>query len=202
MGIINLSSQSVYGGSKTVLGDEKAPVEPGYLYALAKYGSEELLKQAVHFSDGGTVGCNIRMASLMGPSDMVPDNVLSKFIRSAMAGKTITIVGGTQKFSFLDVRDAAQAIVGLLKWKPAEWEETYNLGPERQTGITEMAELVRDEVLKGTGNAVEITVHTDNEHNLNAGMDSSLMYGQLDWKPPHDFQAIVHDTVCFIAGRG
>lgn len=201
-GILNLSSQSVYGSEKAMLGAEDSELAPGYLYALAKCGAEELLRQAVHFSKGATAGCSLRLASLMGPTDTVPQNVLYKFVCSALAGENLSIVGGTQKFSFLDVRDAAQAITLLLQKTPDSWKPVYNLGPDEQTGITEMAALVRDEAEKVTGKKVDILVQPDEKHALNAGMDSSLLYQDLGWKPPHSFADIVKDTVQFVCKKG
>ncbi|MCD8074123.1 MAG: NAD(P)-dependent oxidoreductase [Lachnospiraceae bacterium] len=200
-GILNLSSQSVYGSDKAMLGAEDSELSPGYLYALAKYGSEEMLSQAIHFSYGTTVGCSLRLASLVGPTDKIPENVLYKFICSALDSEKISIVGGYQKFSFLDVRDAAQAITILLKKEPVTWKSVYNLGPLRQTDIIEMAALVKNEVEKFMGGKIDIIVNSDDKHDLNAGMDSSLLYQDLKWVPPHDFSDIVRDSVRFILGR-
>ncbi|MCD7919383.1 MAG: NAD(P)-dependent oxidoreductase [Clostridiales bacterium] len=202
VGVLNLSSQSVYGSEKAVLGSEDSELSPGYLYAMAKCSSEELLRQAVYFSNGTMAGCSLRLASLMGPTDTVPQNVLYKFVRSALSGENLSIVGGTQKFSFLDVRDAAQAITLLLQKTPDSWKPVYNLGPVGQTGITEMAALVRDEAEKVTGKKVDILVEPDEKHALNAGMDSGLLYQDLGWKPPHSFADIVKDTVQFVCKKG
>ncbi len=197
-GIINLSSQSVYGSGKEELGNEETATNPGYLYAISKYASEELLNEAIYFSKGRTKGCNVRLASLMGATDRVPDNVLYKFICSALKGDDISIVGGTQKFSFLDVHDAVRAVIRLIEKGPSDWAPIYNLGPESQVGIVEMAELVRDRVKLYTGKEVKIKIQPDQEHTLNAGMDCSKLYRDLQWKPAMSFSDIVEDTVRFV----
>lgn len=200
-GILNLSSQSVYGGKKEEAGPENMMLDPGYLYALAKCASEQLLDQAVSFSGGKTAGSNIRLAALLGPSDVVPDNVLCKFIKNALEGRDIQIVGGLQKFSFLDVRDAASAVVRLLDLAPEHWDRAYNLGPPCQTGIIEMAETVCSCVLRYTDKKVRICVDKNDSPRLNAGMDSRKLYETLNWRPNYTFPDTVEDTVRFLTDQ-
>ena len=190
---INISSQSVYGAENIELSKEDGKISPEYLYALAKCASEILLDGIGKFSE--TVFTNVRTASLIGPSYFVPKNVLYKFIQSALDGEEFCVVGGKQKFSFLDVRDAAAAIVMLAGLE--SWEKVYNLGPSSRTEILFMADVVCEKVQKFTGQKPGYQFIPD-DIRLLAGLDSSMLYKVLDWKPRYGFSDTVEDTVKWI----
>lgn len=86
-------------------------------------------------SRSNTAYISIRMTSLVGPSENEPQNVLYKFVENALTGMDIVIRGGGQGFIVLDVRDMAEAIIRLLLVPVSAWDNVYNLGPEKQTGI-------------------------------------------------------------------
>lgn len=178
-GILNISSQSIYGSEKDDLPADKGSYAPGYLYALAKSASELLLEAcAGHTKTGYT---NIRLASLTGQGKCVPENVIYKLMKQALSGKELHIYGGQQNFSFLDVKDAAQAMLLLLKMRPDRWEHVYNLGPEKQTNLLELAKRVCN-YAQSAGKRAGYTVHPQ-ETVLNTGMDSRHLYHTLGWKP-------------------
>ena len=61
------------------------------------------------------------------------------------------VVGGKQQFSFLDVRDAAEAILRLVECDVGEWEVAYNLARNGrriywrwQTSSVKKSELIRE----------------------------------------------------------
>lgn len=190
---INISSQSVYGAENIELSKEDGKMHPEYLYALAKCASEIILDGVSKLSE--TVFTNVRVASLIGPSRFVPKNVLYKFIQSALDGEDFCVVGGKQKFSFLDVRDAAAAIVMLAGLE--SWEKVYNLGPASRTEILFMADIVCEKVQKFTGQKPGYQFIPD-DIRLLAGLDSGMLYKELDWKPKYSFSDTVEDTVKWI----
>ncbi len=196
-GFINLSSQSVYGHMSQKLPDEEGRIAPGYLYALAKSFSEQLLDEVAGGKNGKMAYTNVRLASLIGPGSTIPQNVLYKFITQGIQNKEFKVIGGGQNFSFLDVRDAAKAIQLLLDIPTEKWKTAYNLGPEKQTNILDMAEIVRKKVYEQTGIQAIYKFEKD-DIQLNVGMDSSLLYEVLGWKPEYSFEDTVEDTVKFI----
>lgn len=195
---INMSSQSVYSSSESsVLPTEEGRLNPSYLYALAKAVSEKILSNMVKYSGSGMKYANARIASMIGVSNDVPRNVLFKFICQALNGNDLTVAGGKQRFSFIDVSDVACAVKKLCVLPPEQWSTAYNVGPQKQTSITEMAETVCRQV-----NAIKHTdvryIVREEDIFLNTGMDSSLLYQVTGWKPEHDFEQIVAETIDYI----
>lgn len=196
-GFINLSSQSVYGSKEGARPAETGEFNPGYLYALAKCASEMLLESICVNRDTNLKFTNVRLASLMGVSNDVPRNVLYKFICSALDGNDFSVVGGKQRFSFIDVGDAAEAVKRLCKVPAQQWETAYNLGPEKQVSIIEMADLVCSKVRELSGVQVSYSLKEE-DIQLNAGMNSSLLYQTLNWNPQISFAQTVENTIRFV----
>jgi len=193
-GFINLSSQAVFGSGEGELPDETVAMNPEYLYALAKSASELILEE---MAAGKMAFTNIRLASLLGPSGSVPNNVLYKFICTGLEGKDFKVVGGKQKFSFLDVRDAAEAVGLFMEIPCSSWEKAYNLGPEKQTNMMEMADCVCKKIFEKSGLRVSYEFLPDDTQ-LNAGMNSNVIYRLLRWKPKYSFEKIVDNTIEYV----
>lgn len=190
--IINLSSQSVYGSVKEKLPKEDAICSPEYLYAFAKASSELLLDELAY---GKSKYTNVRLASLMGPSRTVPVNVLYKFVANALKGIDIKIQGGKQNFSFIDVRDAVEATIRLIKVE--KWDSIYNLGPKAQTNIVELASIANNCALELVQKKVNVIIN-DTDESVNTGMNSDRIYKAINWEPSHKIEDIVKDTANYI----
>lgn len=181
--IVNISSQAAYDGGGLGNTEDVRPA-PTYLYAMSKVASEVLLDGIVEASGGSTSFTNLRMASLIGVSDgESPVNVTSKFIDNALAGTQIEIVGGRQNFSFLDIEDAANAVLCLLSISPQKWSTVYNVGPSEQTNICSMAEVIVARVACLTQCCREVPIRIDENEDikLDAGMDSTLFSRDTGW---------------------
>ncbi len=201
-GIVNISSQSVYH-SGGLTNDETTPRSPAYLYALAKAASEILLEAIAHAHTPHIAYTDLRMASLVGASsDTYPNNVLSTFINNALAGEPIRIVGGEQRFSFLNIHDAAGAVIKLLEKDPFAWNPVYNIGPGDQTLISDMAYLISKTVAERTGeNAVPVFIKKQ-PIELDAGMNSELARRELGWRPHKSIEDTVCETLDLILKEG
>lgn len=186
MAIVNISSQSVYGSNVTVLPDEGSPVCPTDCYGIAKYASELLLESIVEVYGNTARYTNIRLASAIGPGLRMQERVFNKMYRKALTGDNIRVVGGRQRFSYIDIRDAVTALTLLLERECKTWKPMYNLGPQKQTGIVEVAETARKLAASRTGKAVEIVVD-NSDIKLSWGMDSSLFYADMGWRPEFTF---------------
>ena len=196
--LINASSQSVFGSSKDGVPAEDGTYAPGYLYALAKSASELLLETILENTD--VAYTSVRLASLVGPSKSVPVNVLYKFVETALSGNDIHIQGGKQEFSFLDVRDAADAIVRITELPLDRWYPRFNLGPENRLSILDLAEKAIDYAAWQTGKRVQLHLAEDDTF-LHAGMDSSRLYQALGWTPQFSIEDTIAATGEYIMKR-
>lgn len=189
--VINISSQAVYGSAGGMEQNESSPLNPDYMYAFAKASSEVLL-DAYTSLDPQCCATNFRLASLMGSSQgRSPVNVISKFITAALNGDPIKIVGGQQRFSFLDVEDAVDAIMCLLSVDPILWKKTYTITPDHQTGIVEVAKTVVEVVSAQTGKEPVPILIEPSDIRLNAGGSNLLAKLHLGWEPKTSFREIV-----------
>lgn len=175
--VMNLSSQSVYGSEKEGLPAEDAPCAPGYPYAVAKLASELLLESIA----GAKMDfLNLRLASLAGVGRTAAENVVFHFAVQALRGEEILIQGGGQRFSFLDIRDAAEAISRLLGQQ--NWPKTLNLGPTAQIGIEALAQTAVDAAMRRGALPVPV-VTVGQPQTFHAGMCSQRLYRLLNWTP-------------------
>jgi nucleoside-diphosphate-sugar epimerase len=157
------------------------------LYALAKLSSEIII-QSVFNSVRNIHFTNIRLAGLVGKE--LKDRITNKFINNAINGKPLNITGGKQQFSYLDVHDAADGIIALLKTPPEVWKTVYNLGYLKSYGILEIAELVTQVAKKFNCPEVKINLNKA-DGSLHAEIDSTLFYNDTNWKPMYDMKATI-----------
>ena len=142
--VINISSQSIYGGYREKSSTEDGEIDPLDSYAIAKYACEKLAAQIS--AGSATKITHIRLASLIGPQ--FNERLVNKMLKGALQTGKIKIVGGGQVFSFLDIRDAADGIAAMLKVSPEKWHDIYNLGTSQQYTIIELAETIAAQVGK------------------------------------------------------
>lgn len=185
--IINISSQSVYGTNQPIYWTEKTPVNPETLYAQAKYSTELMAKTVKIFCKHSNI-TSLRLSSLSGGQrGLVPVDILSKFVQKAQNNETIEIIDGRQRLQRLDVRDAADGIMELLKIDSDEWQAVYNLGIQGNYSILEMANKVAKIGREKFGKDVKINVSAENI-DLILGMDSSRFNMLTNWKPKYSME--------------
>lgn len=131
--IINISSQSVYDSKRRYAAHELSPLSLDSCYAVGKYATELMIDNIAN----NIPKTNIRMSSLIGPE--FDQRITNQFVLKVLQGEEITIHGGKQIFSFLDVRDAANGILKLLATSPADWDSIYNLGSNHSYTLYEIA---------------------------------------------------------------
>ncbi len=197
-GIINISSQSVYGPPYKPLWTEKTPVTANSLYALAKYSTELIANATCNAPGIKTHSTNIRLASLIGPG--LEERLVNKFVKNALSGNPINIVGGKQIFSFMDVRDAASGIISLVFTETSKWKNVYNLGNNSRNSLLEIAEIVQKTAAKYINKPVEI-IKEDKDVQLHSGMDSSLLYQTTGWNPKYDLVGMVENLFNFYLNK-
>lgn len=186
---VYLSSMEVYG-----TGPDGRPIgesagstwdvqSPRASYPESKRLCEALC--AAYASEYGVPACILRLAQTFGPGVARDDaRVFAEFARRALAQEPIVLkTSGESRRQYLDVEDAAEAIVTLLA--SGEAGLAYNAGnPATYCSIAEMAELV-SRTLGGAGVRFEPapaaeTVKYTPTHRLN--LDVSRLTA-LGWSP-------------------
>lgn len=191
---INISSQSVYGQREIPLWNEETPIDPNYLYAMGKYATEVLVDSA--FSGTDCNHTNIRLAS-------VNENArfLNTFVNNAIDGNPITVIGGGQRISFIDVRDVADALVAVIEHPRSERLATvYNLGTGVTRTILELAEDVKRLYQKDYGMPVTIEVE-DSDVQMNVGMDNRLFCSTFYWQPKYTYDDMITSLLEYNLGE-
>lgn len=180
--VINISSQSVYSQMRMEPATENTELNLETKYAVGKYATE-LMTNSICRNIPHT---NIRMASLIGAG--FDQRLVNKFVKQVLAGNNLSIKGGKQLFGFLDVRDAATAIIAVAEG--SDWNEVYNLGPKRSDSLIEIAQCVQKVVAEVGFRETEIEL-TQTDDWQNSSMDSSRLREQFDWKE----QFCLEDTI-------
>lgn len=186
--LINISSQSVYSSKRT-----KPAVETDSLcletpYAVGKYSSEvftnEIFRDRRH--------TNIRLASLIGIG--YDQRILNRMIDQALKGERIKVVGGMQRYGFLDVRDAASAIVNLSMDSAESWLEAYNVGRNESYSLIDVVECICREIKENTGKDVEYSV-TEGQDNRNSSLNATRFMTEFFWKPQIGLDKTTDDII-------
>ena len=195
--IINISSQSVYGLENIPPWTENTPVAPQTTYAQAKYATELLLQSlgktlnALHYT-------SVRLCSLAGGAPGLSEvDFLSKICRNVINNEPIKIVGGMQQIERLDLRDAIDAIIAMLASNPVKWKKVYNLGTGKTYSLNEIAlKIASIGTTFNKGKKPEIIIE-DKFVDMQFGMDSSLFYNDMDWKPEYNLDDTISSLFHF-----
>lgn len=142
---INVSSQSVYSQDRTTPADEESVIECDTPYSTAKYALE-LAAEAI--LPRGTL-VNARMSSLIGPGYDI--RIVNRFIRQILQNAPIVIRGGGQVFDYMDVADAAQALILIGSHGSKSAGSTVNVGASNPLTLEEIATQVAATVEDATG---------------------------------------------------
>ncbi|MBP3268748.1 MAG: NAD(P)-dependent oxidoreductase [Ruminococcus sp.] len=187
--VINISSQSVYDQSRETPADENTEIILGTKYAVGKYCSE-LFVNSVCRSIRHT---NLRMASLIGAG--FDQRITNKFVKQIMDGQQLTVLGGEQRFGYLDVRDAASGIIAVAL-SDGDWDEVYNLGTESSYTLCQVAE---NAILAGREFGYEASDPIIKEDINNSKQNSSLIcscfYERFSWKPDHELADTMREII-------
>ena len=129
--VINISSQSVYSQVRKKVATEETSVSLESPYAVGKYATELMLESAC--KKNSIPYTNLRMASLIGPE--FDQRIVNRLVKQAIAGKTLRVVRSNQKFGFLDIDDAVNALIAVLEKEITKWKPVYNIGNGREYSV-------------------------------------------------------------------
>lgn len=141
------SSSSVYGNNRKVPFSESDRVDhPISPYAATKKAGELLCHTAAHLN--GTSIASLRFFTVYGPRQR-PDLAIRKFATLLREGEEIPMFGdGSTSRDYTYVDDTVAGILGALTWARANTgcHEIFNLGNSRTVTLSEMIEVLADEM--------------------------------------------------------
>jgi nucleoside-diphosphate-sugar epimerase/carbamoylphosphate synthase large subunit len=186
--IINASSQSVYGQSAPLPWNTDTIVGPETPYAQAKYASE-LLLEALGSDLRDLRHTSLRIATIIGidyPS--TAHEAIARITNALIDKETITIRGGQQRICRLDVRDAADAILSVLRADCERWLPLLNLGPEASITLTEAVQRIESELCRLGYDLLSETVVVPSPDEKDFGLNSEPFFRAFRWKPKCTFE--------------
>ena len=182
---VNISSQGVYGMKNPPLWNEDSPVTPESMYALAKSASEVITEAALNQKSDVNY-TSIRLSSVCENA-----RFLSIFVKNALAGISIKVFGGSQKCSFIDVRDAAEALTALIdSASEVKFAPVYNLGTGKMHSVQELAEIVKKVGTERYGLDVKLE-QVPSDLSYEVGMDSGRFMETFSWSPRMSIEDMV-----------
>lgn len=192
--IINISSQSVYSQKEKSSTDETAPVKPESLYGMTKYATEKIVASLCESSNQSIEYSNIRLASLTGNELEV--RMTNRFVKQALEGNTLVVNGGNQKVSYLEVRDAVEALIAMINTDSNVWKPTYNLGNYHYLSVLEIANSVKNIAGNYQINDINIEVN-EGTSSFNNLINSESFYNDFQWKPKYTIPKMVEDLFLY-----
>ena len=168
--IINISSQSVYSQQREEAATEETEICLESPYAVGKYATELMLESICRGKN--TRYTNIRMGSLIGPG--FDQRIVNRFVKQAINNGTMSVQLSSQKFGFLDVSDAVDGLMLVIRSADQLRANSYNLGNEFGYTIQEIADAVIAEV----NNQREIAVTYTKSEGINK-QNSTICSGKF-----------------------
>lgn len=195
--IVNISSQNVYGLGSATPWTEQSGIAPQTLYAQAMYFNEVMLEN-LRGGNNQLRYTSLRMGALAGgQGGYVVDELIMNCCLQALRGEKIRIEGGDVNAGRLDVRDAARAIVAVLKTDSLGWNSVYNLGSAEKITAIDVAVKIADRVRCLTKRDTDIDVNIP-DGRVDAGMDCSLFENDFCWTPEYNMDSIVECLIDYL----
>ena len=185
---INISSQSVYPSKRQDPANEDNSLSLETPYAVGKYCSEKFVNEVFK----GTPHSNIRLASLLGIG--YDQRIVNRMIIQALQGAELKVIGGMQRYGFLDVRDAATALVKMTQSNPQMWKETYNLGRKESYSLIDVVECICLEVKRLTNQDTTYAVSEGEDHR-NSAINPSRFMKDFEWDPMYSLSKTTADII-------
>ena len=137
------SSSTVYGEAPRPTPEDYGPLEPISIYGSSKLADEALI--STHAHSYGVQSWVFRFANIVGPHQR--GNVIPDFIQKLDADPSeLEILGdGRQEKSYMHVSECVDAIQHVVEHADEDLN-VYNLGTETTTSVTDIADIVSDEL--------------------------------------------------------
>ena len=186
--IINVSSQSVYPSKRPEPASDYDQLSLESPYAVGKYCSELF----VNYTFADRPHTNLRLASLIGPGYDI--RIVNRMIDQALSGKTLKVNGGMQRYGFLDVEDAADAIMVIASGNPENWKEEYIVGKSESYTLLEVVECICSIMKSVTGQNVEYVL-TEGQDTRNSAVNPVFFNSDFDWYPKKTLALTIENII-------
>lgn len=182
--VLYASTRQVYGRPRYLPVDETHPLQPIDCNAVSNLTAERYHR--IYFEAHGVRTTCLRLTNTYGPRQMMKDRegryaFLYFFLRQALDGERLRIMGGTQLRDYTYIDDAVAALL-LAAERPEADGQVYNLGGEPATHW----ELIRH-VLDAVGGGEHEVVPLPPERAMievgRVQLDFSRIEGALGWSP-------------------
>ena len=195
---LHVSTDEVYGSlGPTGTFTESTPYAPNSPYAASKAASDMLVRAYHHTYGLPTIITHC--SNNYGPYQF-PEKLIPVVIQSILAQKPIPIYGdGLNVRDWLDVRDHADALWLVLR--QGKVGERYNIGSHNEWNNLRLVKLICDLMdelapqLPANSRRLIQFVQDRPSHDRRYALDTSKIQRELGWKPTHDFQAGLRETV-------
>lgn len=184
---VNISSQSVYPSKREEAANENTHLSLETPYAVGKY-STEVFTNTVFERLPHT---NIRLASLIGVG--YDQRIINRMILQGLKGEVLKVIGGMQRYGFLDVRDAASGLIALSQSNVDSWKQEYNLGRAECYTLIDVVNVIVDE-LRNCGLTAEYEV-SEGTDTRNSALDPYLFCTDINWEPKISLEQTVKDII-------
>ncbi len=186
------SSSAVYGEPESLPLAETARCQPLELYGLSKFAGERVA--AIRSANLNVHVCYARAFNLVGPGQD-ERHVCGRFAQQAIDAKeypelTVHVGDLCPTRDFIDVRDAAAALLALLRAGNAG--QAYNLCSGTETAIGQVLSMTL-RLARVSGTTVEQSYRRDADAPRNVG--SNLKLRRLGWSPRIALESSIADLI-------
>jgi dTDP-glucose 4,6-dehydratase len=189
---LQVSTDEVYGSlGPTGAFEETTPIAPRSPYSASKAAADHLVL-AFHHTHGLEVVLT-RCSNNYGPFQF-PEKLIPLMVLNAFEDKALPVYGdGMQVRDWIHVEDHCEAIDLVLTGGRAG--EVYNIGAENERPNLDVIRAI----LRLTGKDESLLRHVPDRpgHDRRYAMNSAKIRGELGWRPRHDFETGLADTVAW-----
>lgn len=196
-GIINISSQTVYGSNNQSPSTEIDNLHPNKPITFMQIACESIGWALTRNTQ--TKLTSIRMAELVGIE--YKDSFIYKMISNAKRNKQLNIENSNNVPGFINIEDAAEGLFEFVKnCDYKDWKAMYNLGKEPDYSYTSknIAEYIKKYAKKWSNIDIEITMNESNNEQKTTTMDSHWFYQDSGWKPKISIIQSIEELYNFI----
>ena len=180
--VINISSIAVYDTRKN-----KKWTELDIPTSFDEYGNNKLIvENELSKLSKNLSYINIRLSALCGKK--YPEHILYKLVNNAVEKEEININNPNLNFTFINYRDAINAVVLFFNLDYLPKYRIYNIGNNKTYNIIDIAQTIQQFLANyGKNVSIKISKSKTNEY-LYSDMSSSRFMEEFSWYPQYSLE--------------